>query len=265
MVDVSTPAAAAAAAGAHLSTLRPSGARRSVRRVVSLRLEEAMKVSKIIGPWVAVEPVLRYRSGGLHIPVGWSPRKADGGRPPQTYVALVRAIGSVTADFGVGDWVLVESMVGNPALAPERTREVRGERFRIPSPLHFDAGDVGGTPGKFLALVPVLRLPVVTDDEGAAERLARRAEIKATLYRTRTNLEHADDARLLAEADDIDRWMRAHAARRELCRRSRRLHPGEDPGRGEGILAVLDLEAVIALGADPDEIETMLNPGVVDG
>lgn len=216
--------------------------------------------AKPLGPYVAVEPLLRDRSGSLHLP--WM-RPTD-----DTYAAFVLAIGDevgVRPDgtrapipFGVGDVVLCESMCGHLHMAGEEPPR-RGPSGNLIAgktrPVDLRGAVFGGSRDMSAGLVPyhVEPLPPCEKDEEAERRKDAMLAIQSWLKaRAKTIEEQSDTVRHLEEL--IGRhmlWMKRHEAYREGRHRTKVFKRTFDAAGGDGILAVFEsIDDVVAYGVD---------------
>lgn len=204
-----------------------------------------------IGPWVVVEQVdaMLLAGGALYRP--WT------ARAPEAFVAQVLAAPEGVDDFERGDFLLVEKMSGHPGMAGEAPPELRGGR-RIPGRtrvVDLDASLWGGTPGKPAGIVRCdtsWALGVPLFDEEAARRTRRGLQIETDAHEAKRTLDDELARHLRAEQRAHERWLREHEDRRSTGRRSRLMKPSQDPGQGEGVLAVItDADYLLRFGVDP--------------
>lgn len=211
---------------------------------------------KILGPWVAIQPVEAMMVGGGLLLKPWSARQ------PDCFIAEVLALGDGIHDapFGVGDFLLVEQMSGHPAMATDWPDIVRPDGKRLPGrtrPVDIPASELGGDPGKPLGLLrylPTDKLkPCAWQDEEATRRMERAGMLtKAAQTRSKTFGEEPDAA-VLEEIGQHTRWLKEHEVRREGQRRSRLMKPHADPGQGDGVVAVIeDAEDLLAMGVSAE-------------
>lgn len=216
--------------------------------------------AKPLGAYVAVEPLLRDRSGSLHLP--WMRQTDD------TYAAFVLAIGDdvglrpdgtrARVPFGVGDVVLCESMCGHLHMAGEEPPR-RGPSGNMIAgktrPVDLRGSVFGGSPEMSAALIPYYpdSLPPCDRDEEAERRKNAILGIQAWLKaRPKTIEEGRDEVRHLEELMGRHMlWMKRHEAYREGRHRTKVFKRTFDAAGGDGILAVFEsIDDVVAYGVD---------------
>lgn len=222
--------------------------------------------AKVLGPWVAVEPLYRVEHHGLALP---GTRRAD-----DVFPAFVLALGDevgtlpdgerVDPPFGPGDVVLCEMMCGHPYMSgnppPQRRsdgRIVMGET----RPVLMRCSTFGGTYANPVGLVPWYPVPLSPcqrDEEG--ERRARRyAYIEAYVKAHQKTLEAEEGRHLMMEKGAHAKWLEDYDKEREGRRRTKYQKHTFDNAVGEGIVAVLPtVEAVLAMGVDADHLYRLL-------
>lgn len=205
----------------------------------------------LLGPWVAIEQVEATMAGAGTLYRPWN------ARAPEAFIGHVLAIGTGIVDppFEVGDFVLVEKMSGHPHMAGTGPDIIRGGR-RFPGKsriVDYTADHFGGDPSKpvgFVRFGPPI--PACHQDEEAARRVRRGAELSANFQDQKKSIDERIDPAVEAEIMRHGRWVKLYEYDRAQKRRSRTMKPSRDPGRGEGIVAVItDAADLLRLGVDP--------------
>lgn len=201
-----------------------------------------------IGPWIVVEHVAAMMRGNVHMP--WTMRA------PACFVGLVLAVPDhLDVDLKPGDFVLVEQMSGNPAMASTAPPEFFAGDWRPgrTHPVDLRASAFGGSPDKQAGFVRVGvdALPVCRLDEEATRRLVRATDI-AESEKARTTSLVGFNPKLVEEFRRHKAWLKAYDDSRAGKRRSRLKKPAYDEGSGEGVVAKIETaEDLISLGVDP--------------
>lgn len=200
----------------------------------------------LLGDWVAIEPIeARLVAGGIITP--WT------ARAPEAFPAVVLAVGPRVTAVEVGDYVLVEQMSGHPHMAgPGPDVIIAGERQPGRTVVtDLRASDFGSGSATKAGIVRQSALMPPHNDEEIERRMLRCASLLASIKGGKSHLDDPDTPHMKREISAHRVWLARNEVRRAHGRRSRAMIPSQDPGLGDGVVALFeDAAELLAVGVD---------------